>query len=226
MMSLWCCAFKCCLISGKFHTHFCKHRNVNFLMENEYRCIFSLKVCCFCFSSWTACHNALISHKIIKIVSIHFCVQLSAQTCVHKRFPDGKVHGTNTGPIWGWQDPGGPMLVPWTLLSGLLLSFQQDFTIEFHGVHWTLKPLTCILWFRKEDLLDPGYKLDWFIIAEVLWKCCLWCHKVDQGWESLHGIRLQLRNGVSIMRSWHEQTFFITVTLCRESTQYSPHEAH
>ena len=33
--------------------------------------------------------------------------------------PDNKVHGTNMGPIWGRQDPGGPMLVPWTLLSGV-----------------------------------------------------------------------------------------------------------
>ena len=32
--------------------------------------------------------------------------------------PDRKVYGANMGPIWGRQDPGGPMLVPWTLLSG------------------------------------------------------------------------------------------------------------
>ena len=23
--------------------------------------------------------------------------------------PDSKVHGTNMGPIWDWQDPGGPI---------------------------------------------------------------------------------------------------------------------
>ena len=33
-------------------------------------------------------------------------------------YADSKVHGTNMGPIWGRQDPGGPMLAPWTLLSG------------------------------------------------------------------------------------------------------------
>ena len=32
--------------------------------------------------------------------------------------PDSKVHGANMGPIWARQDPGGPMLAPWTLLSG------------------------------------------------------------------------------------------------------------
>ena len=25
---------------------------------------------------------------------------------------DSKVHGTNMGPIWGWQDPGGPHVGP------------------------------------------------------------------------------------------------------------------
>ena len=25
-------------------------------------------------------------------------------------FPDSKVHGANLGPIWGRQDPGGPLL--------------------------------------------------------------------------------------------------------------------
>ena len=35
--------------------------------------------------------------------------------------PDSKVHGANMGPIWRRQDPGGPVLVPWALLSGMLL---------------------------------------------------------------------------------------------------------
>ena len=34
--------------------------------------------------------------------------------------PDDKVHGAYMGPTWGRQDPGGPMLAPWTLLSGKL----------------------------------------------------------------------------------------------------------
>ena len=27
-------------------------------------------------------------------------------------FPDSRVHGANMGPIWGWQDPGGPQVGP------------------------------------------------------------------------------------------------------------------
>ena len=34
-----------------------------------------------------------------------------------QNYPDSKVHGANMGPIWGRQDPGGPMLPPWTLIS-------------------------------------------------------------------------------------------------------------
>ena len=29
--------------------------------------------------------------------------------------PDSKVHGTNMGPIWGRQDPGGPHVGPMNL---------------------------------------------------------------------------------------------------------------
>ena len=35
--------------------------------------------------------------------------------------PDRKVHGANMAPNWGRQDPGGPMLATWTLLSGMPL---------------------------------------------------------------------------------------------------------
>ena len=27
-------------------------------------------------------------------------------------FPDLKIHGAYMGPIWGWQDPGGPHVDP------------------------------------------------------------------------------------------------------------------
>ena len=34
--------------------------------------------------------------------------------------PESKFHGANMRPIWVRQDPVGPMLAPWTLLSGIL----------------------------------------------------------------------------------------------------------
>ena len=33
--------------------------------------------------------------------------------------PDSKVHGANMGPTWALPAPDGPMLAPWTLLSGI-----------------------------------------------------------------------------------------------------------
>ena len=35
--------------------------------------------------------------------------------------PDSKVYGANMGPIWGRQDPGGPHVGPWNLLSGYVI---------------------------------------------------------------------------------------------------------
>ena len=29
--------------------------------------------------------------------------------------PDSKLPGANVGPIWGWQDPGGPHVGPMNL---------------------------------------------------------------------------------------------------------------
>ena len=37
--------------------------------------------------------------------------------------PDSKVHGANMGPIWAHRSQVGPMLAPWTLLSGLPATF-------------------------------------------------------------------------------------------------------
>ena len=45
------------------------------------------------------------------------CV-IKLNTLYTDRTPDSKFHGAIMGPIWGRQDPGGPMLAPWTLLSG------------------------------------------------------------------------------------------------------------
>ena len=33
-------------------------------------------------------------------------------SAIHIKYPDSKVHGTNMGPIWGRQDPGGPLVGP------------------------------------------------------------------------------------------------------------------
>ena len=42
-------------------------------------------------------------------------VILSSVTWSDSNTPDSKVHGANTGPIWGRQDPGGPHVGPMNL---------------------------------------------------------------------------------------------------------------
>ena len=71
-------------------------------------------------------------------------------TCLENRFPirmpgrsdsvttDSKVHGANTGPIWGRQDPGGLHVGPmnfaiWDSFGGMFWSINSHkrFTDEY-----------------------------------------------------------------------------------------------
>ena len=56
------------------------------------------------------------------IIFITAIVQSYGYQCTEKGIgktnPDSKVNEAYMGPIWDRQGPGGPMLAPWTLLSG------------------------------------------------------------------------------------------------------------
>ena len=56
-------------------------------------------------------HLSLLSIGIIEVdvfsISLFECGESPWQT-----YPESKVHGTNMGPIWGRQDPGGPHVGP------------------------------------------------------------------------------------------------------------------
>ena len=76
--------------------------------------------------------------------------------------PDSKAHGANIWPIWGRQDPGGPMLAPWTLLSGncLYASLMLPLCMK---LTWEMNSL------RKKD--------NCFIEAECKkWASYVWMH--------------------------------------------------
>ena len=47
---------------------------------------------------------------------------ISSKFPMHKDvvIPDNKVHGVNSGPTWVLSAQVGPILAPWTLLSGML----------------------------------------------------------------------------------------------------------
>ena len=51
--------------------------------------------------------------------------------------PDNKVHGANTGPIWGRQDPGGPHVGPMNFAIWYgILSEQSNYMLiqETYGI--------------------------------------------------------------------------------------------
>ena len=70
------------------------------------------------------------------------CVQAGV-TCPS---PDSKIHGANMGPIWVLSAPDGPMLAPWTLLSGSVLFHwnwdNQLWLISLNGSNKTISMLT------------------------------------------------------------------------------------
>ena len=49
-----------------------------------------------------------------------------AATWTNEDSPDGKVHGANMGPIWGWQDPGRPHVGPMNLAIWVIV-YQTKF---------------------------------------------------------------------------------------------------
>ena len=84
----------------------------------------------------------LVIRNATLLIWVHFCdVRLhhlvpTAYTCStyiiphgygHHIYPDSKVHRANMGPIWGWQDPGGPHVGPmnfaiWVIIHSLTLA--------------------------------------------------------------------------------------------------------
>ena len=79
-------------------------------------------------------------------------ISLRGRRCTHY-YPDSKVHGTNMGPIWGRQDPGGPHIGPmnFAICVDLLLSRhltvlnapKAPFDIE-NELSWHLSFTICV----------------------------------------------------------------------------------
>ena len=59
--------------------------------------------------------SCTLSKHQSKLFSRHWCPML---------FPDSKVHGANMGPIWGWQDPGGPHVGPMNFAIWVYFHFR------------------------------------------------------------------------------------------------------
>ena len=82
--------------------------------------------------------------------------------CEGKLLPDSKVHGANTGPTWVLLAPDGPMLAPYTLLSGLVTGAFPMKRSSNAGISWLL----CCL---SEQHLKQTAEYHWFGMP---WNSC------------------------------------------------------
>ena len=78
--------------------------------------------------SWVGVVSTSLPRASRKWNTVGVCVVTSYET-----FPGSKVHGANMRPIWSRQDPGGPMLAPWTLLSGFLIVPKHRIKLDWYA---------------------------------------------------------------------------------------------
>ena len=48
-----------------------------------------------------------------------------------KAIPDNKIHGANTGPTWGRQDPGGPHVGPMNYVIWVYCTQFTEHIVQF-----------------------------------------------------------------------------------------------
>ena len=114
-----------------------------------------------------------------------------ASLTIARRIPlDSKVHGANMGPIWGWQDPGGPHVGP------------MNFAIWDSGVHipavicWcpfivylleiNASHITGHLW--GESTSNQWFNLrkdQWNIYLFLAWRSCWKNWKLPMIWDAI-----------------------------------------
>ena len=86
--------------------------------------------------------------------------------------PDSKVHGANTGPIWGRQV--GPMLAPWTLLSGTFYISKVSLTGRYHKLQ-----------IKNPTQTPPINKQVWLpnhLIYQLYWPLHAATHRTCDNW--------------------------------------------
>ena len=92
--------------------------------------------------------------------------------------PDSKIHGDNMGPTWVLSAPDGPMLAPWTLLSGITYSSTRQSTVWSNvwmqkkwKSHPTQEPLSAFV-ARRPEYHDDVIKWNhfpcyWFFVRGI-----------------------------------------------------------
>ena len=79
--------------------------------------------------------------------------------------PDNKVHGANMGPTWVLRYQIGPMLAPWTLLSGHSMSSLENVS---YGSLWDILP------YRQKKSIQCGAGITRSISSQIFTKDSAW----------------------------------------------------
>ena len=102
---------------------------ISFMEDKNHEIVFFVTVEGYKFYvRWVPPKHPISSHAM-SIAATH-----SLNGGIDRTSPDGKVHGAYMGPTWGRQDPGGPMLAPWSLLSGRVLTQNSRYMQHINGV--------------------------------------------------------------------------------------------
>ena len=89
------------------------------------------------------------------------CEELVERACV---IPDSKVHVANTGPVWGWPDPGGPHVGP--------MKFSIWDASRTHAES-SLLSILCVFWDHVRMRYGQLTHLTWYICHRIqLWQFC------------------------------------------------------
>ena len=141
--------------------------------------------------SWNKnlCLQIFIKSCRIDYMSCHHCSWL----IVH---PDSKVHGTNTGPIWGRQDPGEPHVGPMNLAIWACIHHRLAFCEEWHcrslnlcnhhlqmisldHISYTISVMCCNQLCNYSEMHQATFILSIYTKFTTKWchvtiYCCLW----------------------------------------------------
>ena len=114
--------------------------------------------------------------------------------------PDSKVHGANMGPVWGPYGANrtqvGPMMAPWTLLSGyefdfitcdskfVIMTSDSEFAFIINWTHgysvtryiWVNALLFKIFHASFSNILQIDTFLNEYLLQLIVISC-VWCHE-------------------------------------------------
>ena len=114
---------------------------------------------------------------------------------------ESKVRGTNMGPIWGRQDPGGPQVGPmnfaiWVGLTVTSSSGKQtfSFSVVANRMNWQIPQCTCHLSHNAPPRTEMCTFLFWMVHYEIRKRCFwdLWIRSIADIFKCTDAKRLQL----------------------------------